>query len=786
MAITTDTVALRLAQRLVAHGVAIDDVEAFAADFAPDLVDWVGGEEAVPVALASKVSTTAGAWNTDVMQRIDWWTGAVDGGPNGDGLYPMTNAAGVTTLFPSLAKIVDSTEKGNAGWSPVTAAVIDGSRIVFKVTDWTGGQGVKPAANKYLGAAGLVDTAAAAIDVAAVLGSAIQPPLEAAEAARDLAADSASAAASDRAGSEAGALIALAATIRGVNVKVFEVGELTYVPLFTASNGMLFGVDRTTGAAIGSLVDDIFTKAETLTSSAGNMRLFDVQTDIVPLFTASNGMLFGVDKGTGAAVGSLVDDILARSGQLPEGTGSGLYNYASLGEVQPLLGAANGALLSVNRVSGEFDGLLPAKIKGWIGDAVDVISVPVVGALPTAIRPILANINGCVSYGQSLSVGAQGQPPISTVQPYFNMTFGGGPKSAVGSGTATSKPLVEDYLQEGGLAGGNRGETPCSGMANFCVQLAAEQNGIDPATLVFFASAPGQGATRITGLNKGTTYYTRFLGHVQAAKDLASAAGKTFAVHTVAWIHGPSDADNIVARTTYRDLMVQLAADIDADVRAITGQNSPVHMLVAQTPFQVVSSGGKIALAQLDAVDLGELIHFVTTDYFLPYYAGDSTHLINVGYTLMGRYFGRAQKQLVIDGKYPECIRAVRAVARGTTLSVKFSVPRAPLVLDTTQLAATTDMGFKVVDDTGTLTLSSIQVVDGDTVQITLNRALGANPKVRYALDFLGTGLTIIQGASGNLRDSTPMTTKISGTTYPMWHVAPASELSILKLDPNS
>jgi hypothetical protein len=589
---------------------------------------------------------------------------------------------------------------------------------------------------------------------------------------------------------EAGALIALAATIKGANVKLFEPGEDdAVIPFFTDQNdGVLFGVDVETGFAAGSLVTDIYDKAETLTANAGSAMLYDPEDDIVPFFADDDdGVLFGVDKATGQAKGSLVDDILSRAGGLPEGDGVGAFNYDSYAEVQPIIGdAADGVYLGVNRITGEPVGLMPEKIKGWIGDAVDGISLPTSGALPTAIRPVLANINGGISYGQSGSVGAQGQNAISTNQPYYNLTFTGGPKAAVGSGTATSKPLVEDNLQEAGAAGGNRGETPCSGLANYCVQLAAEENGIDPASIVFFSSAPGQGSQRITALNKGTTYYTRFLGHVQAAKDLASAAGKTYALHAVAWIQGESDADNVVARATYRDLLVQLAADIDADVRAITGQASPVHLLTYQTPFQVVSSGGKIALAQLDAVDLGDLIHFVTPYYHLPYYSGDSTHLINTGYLLSGRYFGRALKQLVIDGKYPDCIRAVRAVAKGTTLTVKFSVPRAPLVLDTTQLAATTDMGFKVLDDTGTLTLSGITVVDGDTVQITLNRALGANPKVRYALDYLGTGLTILQGASGNLRDSTPMTTKISGTAYPMFHVAPASELSILKLDPNS
>jgi hypothetical protein len=165
MAITTDTLALRLGQRLVAHGVAIDDVEAFATDFAPDMVEWLGGEGAVPAALATKVTTTAAAWNTDIMQRLDSYAGVIDGGPNGDGLYPLTDAAGNTRMVPCIAKVLDSAAKGNAGWSPKMTSEADGAtRVVWKVIDWTGGQGTKPGTGYIADDGSIVGTAAAAYD----------------------------------------------------------------------------------------------------------------------------------------------------------------------------------------------------------------------------------------------------------------------------------------------------------------------------------------------------------------------------------------------------------------------------------------------------------------------------------------------------------------------------------------------------------------------------------------------------------------------------------------------
>ncbi|PHY20936.1 hypothetical protein [Caulobacter sp. BP25] len=165
MSITTQTLAERLATRLVDQGVALEDATVFAEAFAGDLTEWLGGEGAVPAALASRVTATAAAWNTDVMQRLDWWTGPADGGPNGDGLYPMINAAGVETMFPSLAKILDSTAKGNPGWTAKSKIEPDGAtRAVVRILDWVGGEGAKPATGYIAEDGSLVGSAAAAYD----------------------------------------------------------------------------------------------------------------------------------------------------------------------------------------------------------------------------------------------------------------------------------------------------------------------------------------------------------------------------------------------------------------------------------------------------------------------------------------------------------------------------------------------------------------------------------------------------------------------------------------------
>ena len=68
-----------------------------------------------------------------------------------------------TNLVP-LDDITPAPVPGPAAWSPVIANVADGARRVQQITDWTGGGGTKPATG-FIGATGLVATAALATDI---------------------------------------------------------------------------------------------------------------------------------------------------------------------------------------------------------------------------------------------------------------------------------------------------------------------------------------------------------------------------------------------------------------------------------------------------------------------------------------------------------------------------------------------------------------------------------------------------------------------------------------------
>ncbi len=59
----------------------------------------------------------------------------------------------------------DTGAAGNKGWSPLLKSVVDGERIVLKVVDWVGGEGLKPTETGYIGEDGFVTNIANASNI---------------------------------------------------------------------------------------------------------------------------------------------------------------------------------------------------------------------------------------------------------------------------------------------------------------------------------------------------------------------------------------------------------------------------------------------------------------------------------------------------------------------------------------------------------------------------------------------------------------------------------------------
>jgi len=450
-----------------------------------------------------------------------------------------------------------------------------------------------------------------------------------------------------------------------------------------------------------------------------------------------------------------------------------IYN-GSTGDL-PLIVAPNGVLLGVRSSSGEPYGSIVDRLR--LGASTS-LSTPVL--LDDVDFDRTAAWLGLIVYGQSNAVGARGTPLISTTQPYAHKTFAGGPKTAVGTGTAATKALVEDTLGEAGATGTNRGETPLSQAARQITEMTAEQDAISPAGVVVFGSAPGEGGKRLDELDAGSTYWTRLLGHIDAAVARAGGAGKDLWV-VVSLIQGEADAIGGTSQSAYAATLAAFWSDLDAAVRARTGQAGAVHLLVSLPTYYAAANAGPLLAFQSAIASHGH-IHLVAPMYFLPYHS-DQTHLTAIGHALHGRYIGRAAKRVAIDRARPDRVWPVSAVCRGTTLRVAFEVPRAPIVIDNASIGPATAAGFKVVDGTGAITILAVAASGEDVVTLTLARAPTGTTVVRYALDHLGSGVGIEGGTSGNVRDSTADTCVIDGTVYALPHWAPPFEIAVSLLE---
>ena len=84
---------------------------------------------------------------------------------------PPVAAGALLPLQLTLRQTAVPTGTGYDGWSPVLAVAADGARRVLQVTSWTGGEGSAPSSGLYVGSAGLVATAAEAVDIRGATGT---------------------------------------------------------------------------------------------------------------------------------------------------------------------------------------------------------------------------------------------------------------------------------------------------------------------------------------------------------------------------------------------------------------------------------------------------------------------------------------------------------------------------------------------------------------------------------------------------------------------------------------
>lgn len=384
------------------------------------------------------------------------------------------------------------------------------------------------------------------------------------------------------------------------------------------------------------------------------------------------------------------------------------------------------------------------------------------GPLDPAYRHATRNYVLCT--GQSLSIGSQGTPPLSTTQPYDNEMFTGGVVPAAGAALASFVPLVERAR-----------ETMQSGFANRANELAAALLLERPETERshrMLVSCHGQGGARYQVLKKGTARYQAGLAQLDAAVALSAAADESLVVRAVTNVHGESDERDGEDQNgfDYAAVLAEWQADLEADARARTGQTEPVPMFSSQlssfTRYGAVVS--PVALAQLRAhVSQPRVQILVGPKYIFPY--ADGVHLTARGYRWLGEYYAKAYAREILQGYPWEPLRPLAATRAGNVITVEFLVPAPPLVLDVETVGNPGNYGFTFAQDGAPApAITEVTLRDATHVQITLASApTGENQRVRYAFQAPLPALAgPTSGARGNLRDSDPTPSRHGETLY--------------------
>jgi hypothetical protein len=455
-----------------------------------------------------------------------------------------------------------------------------------------------------------------------------------------------------------------------------------------------------------------------------------------------------------------------------------------------------------------------------VGEMIDRIgrAVPVPVRFASAHEPVTAIRSGVVSYGQSLSLGADGGPALTTVAPPWAdvLTFGSGTKSGkpgnghgavkTSPGTTTTIPLICD-TQSPNDAATNYGEEPIAGLY-YAQELAAKEAGIQPSSFKLFGSSAGFGGAALSALDLtgagASSWWYQLEDHIAEARARATAAGETYRLNAIFWSHGP--ADNTTAYATYRAQLEQMIADVNTRANAINPGNGPVHFLSAQLVQAGQRNGGaNLGTPQRVIADLDRehpLFHLVAPEMDMPKSAASPFHLTNVGYWIIGRRMGRAFKQLVIEKRRPDAVVNIACWTEGTTGYALYRTPtRLHIDKELSFCGPVTDSGFRWVDQISGGNPEGTKIgiplyptigpwrpdpVHGGTCLLSwqLERAPIGTCRMRYGRDYTRFQVTpadFNQPAFGNLRDTTPGSFVLavgsgSDGSYPAYHPMAADD----------
>ena len=338
-------------------------------------------------------------------------------------------------------------------------------------------------------------------------------------------------------------------------------------------------------------------------------------------------------------------------------------------------------------------------------------------------------------------------------------------------------PCVEaDAISVDDEDSGNGKESICTSFANTLYELAVDKVGGTPKILMAIAA---HGGAPYRGLHRGTDNYAELLRLVRRAVEIAAADGKRIIVPGVIIQHG--EANNWDVTEEYARNLTQWRANIDADVRATTGQYEPVRALVPQCNRRAIndSATASTPLSPLLAEKMDPYICCAGPIYDVD---GDSTstHPLSYGYVKMGTRYGYAAFDEWFDVGYRPLVAIEGYWQTSTTFRIKYNRPvtvdDSGAIIDTA-LDISSTRGFSFRDGSGSPpSVSGVALVSGstDTLELTLSGApTGLNPRFLYASSTTQPSMGRVTGPRGCIRTTaswgTALDDREAGGTVPIY-----------------
>ena len=359
-----------------------------------------------------------------------------------------------------------------------------------------------------------------------------------------------------------------------------------------------------------------------------------------------------------------------------------------------------------------------------------------------------------ISYGQSLSTGNEADRAITTTA--VARTYMIGDRVWIDNGNNGANvlnPLVASLY-------GQNGEAPIVSASQVFRKLLDKHHPHNSVDLI--GTSCGYSGRSIEELSKestnGTNHYTQnFITALNRAKSIADANSKTISCPALIWMQGEynytsrtgrgltigSDATN--NKETYKSLLMILKNNMQADVMSIYGQTkNPLFFMYQVAGGYINLDNMPINMAMIEFEAENDDVIFMNPTYPVPDYGGG--HLSANGYRWYGEYIAKQLSASLFQHKSSVVTQMRDVKVFGKKILIECQVPNPPLVIDTFTTQAVASNGFKVWDESGTLTILSVKIINGIAIELTLNRELGTNPAISYA----GKD----RSGSGNVRDS--------------------------------